>query len=201
MILMIDNYDSFTYNLVQYLSQLGGEVSVYRNDAITLDEIETMHPEVIVVSPGPCTPEQAGISVDAIRMFAGRIPILGVCLGHQAIGQAFGGRVVRAQEVMHGKTSPVYHDGRTVFDGMPSPVTVGRYHSLIVERKSLPACLAISAETREGEIMGLRHRSFPVEGIQFHPESVLTPSGMEIIGNFLAHVVGRKILDFHFLNQ
>jgi anthranilate synthase/aminodeoxychorismate synthase-like glutamine amidotransferase len=186
MILMIDNYDSFTYNLVQYISQLGGEVTVYRNDAITADDIGAMAPEMIVVSPGPCTPTEAGISVETIRRFHRHIPILGVCLGHQAIGQAFGGRVIRAKRVMHGKTSPVSHDGKTVFAGIPNPFTVGRYHSLIVERENLPDCLEISAETAEGEIMGLRHRSLPVEGIQFHPESILTPAGMAIIGNFLS---------------
>jgi len=185
MILMIDNYDSFTYNLVQYISQLGGEVEVHRNDAITIAQIEALKPEAIVVSPGPCSPEQAGISVDVIRHFHRDIPILGVCLGHQAIGQAFGGRVIRAARVMHGKTSPIANDGRTIFAGLANPFTAGRYHSLIVERKSLPDCLEISAETAEGEIMGLRHRSLPVEGIQFHPESILTPSGKRLIGNFL----------------
>jgi anthranilate synthase/aminodeoxychorismate synthase-like glutamine amidotransferase len=186
MIVMIDNYDSFTYNLVQCISQLGGEVMVYRNDAITADDIGAMKPEMIVVSPGPCTPTEAGISIETIRRFHRHIPILGVCLGHQAIGQAFGGRVIRAERVMHGKTSPVSHDGKTVFTDIPNPFTAGRYHSLIVERKTLPDCLEISAETADGEIMGLRHRSLPVEGIQFHPESVLTPSGMAIIGNFLS---------------
>jgi len=185
MILMIDNYDSFTYNLVQYISQLGGEVEVHRNDAITIAQIEALKPEAIVVSPGPCSPERAGISVDVIRHFHRDIPILGVCLGHQAIGQAFGGRVIRAARVMHGKTSPIANDGRTIFAGLANPFTAGRYHSLIVERKSLPDCLEISAETAEGEIMGLRHRSLPVEGIQFHPESILTPSGKRLIGNFL----------------
>lgn len=188
MILMIDNYDSFTYNLVQYIRQLGAEVEVHRNDAITIAQIEAMKPEAIVVSPGPCSPEQAGISVEAIRRFGGEIPILGVCLGHQAIGQAFGGRVIRAKRVMHGKTSPILSDGRTIFSGLPSPFTAGRYHSLIVERQTLPDCLEISAETEEGEIMGLRHRSLPVEGIQFHPESILTPSGKRIIRNFLTMV-------------
>ena len=185
MILMIDNYDSFTYNLVQYISQLGGVVEVHRNDAITIAQIEALKPEAIVVSPGPCSPERAGISVDVIRHFHRDIPILGVCLGHQAIGQAFGGRVIRAARVMHGKTSPIANDGRTIFAGLANPFTAGRYHSLIVERKSLPDCLEISAETAEGEIMGLRHRSLPVEGIQFHPESILTPSGKRLIGNFL----------------
>ena len=185
MILMIDNYDSFTYNLVQYLGQLGEEVAVHRNDAITLDEIEAMNPEAIFLSPGPCSPEQAGITVDVVRRFHRRVPLMGVCLGHQAIGQAFGGRVVRAGRIMHGKTSPILHDGRTIFQGLPSPFPAGRYHSLIVERESLPDCLEVSAETEEGEIMGLRHREWPVEGIQFHPESILTPSGKRIIRNYL----------------
>ena len=185
MILMIDNYDSFTYNLVQYLGQLGEEVAVHRNDAITLDEIEAMNPEAIFLSPGPCAPEQAGITVDVVRRFHRRVPLMGVCLGHQAIGQTFGGRVVRAGRIMHGKTSPILHDGRTIFQGLPSPFPAGRYHSLIVERESLPDCLEVSAETEEGEIMGLRHREWPVEGIQFHPESILTPSGKRIIRNFL----------------
>ncbi|MCK9364837.1 MAG: aminodeoxychorismate/anthranilate synthase component II [Syntrophales bacterium] len=188
MILMIDNYDSFTYNLVQYISQLGGEVEVHRNDAITIAQIEALQPEAIVVSPGPCSPEQAGISVAVIRRFHQELPILGVCLGHQAIGQAFGGRVIRAKRVMHGKTSPIANDGRTIFAGLANPFTAGRYHSLIVERDSLPDCLEISAETAEGEIMGLRHRSLPIEGIQFHPESILTPSGKRIIRNFLTMV-------------
>jgi anthranilate synthase/aminodeoxychorismate synthase-like glutamine amidotransferase len=191
MILMIDNYDSFTYNLVQYLGQLGEEVTVRRNDEVTLDEIETMNPEAIFLSPGPCSPEQAGITVETIRRFQGRIPLMGVCLGHQAIGHAFGGRVVRAGRIMHGKTSPILNDGRTIFQGLPSPFPAGRYHSLIVERESLPDCLEVSAETEEGEIMGLRHRTLPVEGIQFHPESILTPGGKRIIRNFL-QLIDRK---------
>lgn len=194
MILMIDNYDSFTYNLVQYISQLGGEVEVHRNDAVTIAQIEAMEPEAIVVSPGPCSPEQAGISVAVVSRFHRDIPILGVCLGHQAIGQAFGARVIRARRVMHGKTSPILSDGRTLFAGVSNPFTAGRYHSLIVERETLPDCLEISAETEEGEIMGLRHRSLPVEGIQFHPESILTPSGKRIIRNFLTLV---KAATFH----
>ncbi|MBU0652585.1 MAG: aminodeoxychorismate/anthranilate synthase component II [Proteobacteria bacterium] len=185
MILMIDNYDSFTYNLVQYLGQLGEEVAVHRNDAIALDEIEAMNPEAIFLSPGPCSPEQAGITVEVVRRFHQRVPLLGVCLGHQAIGQAFGGRVVRAGRIMHGKTSPILNDGKTIFKGLPNPFPAGRYHSLIVERETLPDCLEISAETQEGEIMGLRHRTLPVEGIQFHPESILTPQGKRIIRNFL----------------
>ncbi len=191
MILMIDNYDSFTYNLVQYLAQLGEEVTVRRNDEITLVEIEAMKPEAIFLSPGPCSPEQAGITVDVVRTFHQRIPIMGVCLGHQAIGQAFGGRVVRAGRIMHGKTSPVLNDGRTIFAGLASPFPAGRYHSLIVERESLPDCLEVSAETEEGEIMGLRHKRWPVEGIQFHPESILTPGGKRIIRNFLK-LIDRK---------
>jgi len=191
MILMIDNYDSFTYNLVQYLGQLGEEVAVRRNDAIALDEIEAMNPEAIFLSPGPCSPEQAGITVDVVRRFHRRVPLMGVCLGHQAIGHAFGGRVVRAGRIMHGKTSPILNDGRTIFKGLPSPFPAGRYHSLIVERESLPDCLEVSAETEEGEIMGLRHRTLPVEGIQFHPESILTPGGKRIIRNFL-QLIDRK---------
>ncbi len=191
MILMIDNYDSFTYNLVQYLGQLGEEVVVRRNDAITLDEIGAMNPEAIFLSPGPCSPERAGITVDVVRRFHRRVPLMGVCLGHQAIGHAFGGRVVRAGKVMHGKTSPILNDGRTIFKGLPSPFPAGRYHSLIVERESLPDCLEVSAETEEGEIMGLRHRKLPVEGIQFHPESILTPGGKRIIRNFL-QLIDRK---------
>ena len=191
MILMIDNYDSFTYNLVQYLGQLGEEVAVRRNDAIALDEIEAMNPEAIFLSPGPCSPEKAGITIDVIRRFHRRVPLMGVCLGHQAIGQAFSGRVVRAGRIMHGKTSPILNDGRTIFQGLPSPFPAGRYHSLIVERETLPDCLEVSAETEEGEIMGLRHREWPVEGIQFHPESILTPSGKRIIRNFL-QLIDRK---------
>jgi anthranilate synthase/aminodeoxychorismate synthase-like glutamine amidotransferase len=191
MILMIDNYDSFTYNLVQYLGQLGEEVAVRRNDEVTLDEIEAMNPEAIFLSPGPCSPEQAGITVDVVRRFHRRVPLMGVCLGHQAIGHAFGGRVVRAGRIMHGKTSPILNDGKTIFKGLPSPFPAGRYHSLIVERERLPDCLEVSAQTEEGEIMGLRHRTLPVEGIQFHPESILTPGGKRIIRNFL-QLIDRK---------
>jgi para-aminobenzoate synthetase component II len=185
MILMIDNYDSFTYNLVQYLGEMGQELQVYRNDAITLEEIEALAPERIIVSPGPCTPNEAGISVPLIQRFAGRVPILGVCLGHQSIGQAFGGEVVRAGRLMHGKTSPIHHDGRTIFAGLPSPFEATRYHSLLVRRETLPDCLSVSAETAEGEIMGLRHKELPVEGVQFHPESVLTTHGKELLRNFI----------------
>jgi anthranilate synthase/aminodeoxychorismate synthase-like glutamine amidotransferase len=185
MILMIDNYDSFTYNLVQYLGQLGRAAAVYRNDEITLGEIEAMKPEAIFISPGPCTPKEAGVTVDVIRHFYRRMPILGVCLGHQAIGYAFGAEVVRAGRLMHGKTSPVFNDGRTIFRGLPNPFTAGRYHSLLVERETMPASLEVSAQTEEGEIMGIRHKTYPVEGVQFHPESVLTPNGKRILRNFL----------------
>ena len=185
MLLMIDNYDSFTFNLVQYLGELGAVVHVYRNDAITLDQVEAWAPEHIVLSPGPCTPAEAGITVPLIRRFAGRIPLLGVCLGHQAIGAAFGGKVLRAAKVMHGKLDAVTHDGRGVFTGIPSPVTVTRYHSLAVERVSLPACLEVSASTAEGEIMGVRHREQAVEGVQFHPEAILTEHGHAMLRNFL----------------
>ncbi len=185
MLLMIDNYDSFTYNLVQYLGELGEEIEVYRNDKITVAQIEQLKPERLVISPGPCTPKEAGISVAAIRYFAGKLPILGVCLGHQSIGEAFGGRIVRADRLMHGKTSPIHHDGRTVFANLPNPFTATRYHSLIIERKSLPDCLEISAWTEEGEIMGVRHRELLVEGIQFHPESIITKEGKALLRNFL----------------
>jgi len=185
MILLLDNYDSFTYNLAQYLGQMGQELEVRRNDKITLDEIEELRPERIVISPGPCTPKEAGVSVPLIQRFAGKIPILGVCLGHQAIGAAFGGRVIRAAKLMHGKTSEIQHDGKTIFRGLPKPLVATRYHSLIVERKSLPRSLEISAETDGGIIMGLRHRDLCVEGVQFHPESVLTPEGFRLLENFL----------------
>ncbi|MBP1721032.1 MAG: anthranilate synthase component [Deltaproteobacteria bacterium] len=192
MILMIDNYDSFTYNLVQYLGQLGRVVAVYRNDEITLGEIESMRPEAIFLSPGPCTPKEAGVTVDVIRHFYRRVPILGVCLGHQAIGYAFGAEVVRAGRLMHGKTSPVFNDGRTIFRGLPNPFTAGRYHSLLVQKGTLPPYLEVSAQTEEGEIMGIRHQSYPVEGVQFHPESVLTPNGKRILRNFLDSASGAK---------
>jgi len=189
LILVLDNYDSFTYNLVQYIGELGARVEVRRNDQVTVNEVEDMQPEKIVVSPGPCTPREAGISIDLIRHFAGKIPVLGVCLGHQAIGEAFGGSVVRAANLMHGKTSPVMHDNRTVFQGLPIPMTATRYHSLIVEEKNLPADLEVSAWTTEKDgtrtIMGLRHRKYPVEGVQFHPESVLTDAGKKLVANFL----------------
>ena len=185
MLLMIDNYDSFTYNLVQYLSELGADVRVFRNDAITVEEVAALGPTQIVVSPGPCTPNEAGISVPLIRHFAGRIPILGVCLGHQAIGQAFGGRIVRARRVMHGKISPVMHDGRGVFAGIPAPFAVTRYHSLAIERASLPDVLEITATSDDGEIMGVRHRENQIEGVQFHPEAILTEHGKRLLANFL----------------
>jgi anthranilate synthase component 2 len=186
MILLIDNYDSFTYNLAQYLGELGAEVNVYRNDAISVDQIAAWAPAKIVISPGPCTPSEAGISVETIQRLAGKIPILGVCLGHQSIGQAFGGRIIRAQHVMHGKLSQVTHDGRGVFTGLPSPYTVTRYHSLAIERASLPACLEVTATSEDGEIMGVRHRELDVEGVQFHPEAILTEHGHALLSNFLA---------------
>ena len=186
MLLVIDNYDSFTYNLVQYLGELGQELRVVRNDAMSVEEIEALKPERIVISPGPCTPKEAGISVETIKRLAGSIPILGVCLGHQSIGEAFGGEVVRADRLMHGKTSMIRHDQRTVFRNLPNPFEATRYHSLIVRRETLPSCLEISAETAEGEIMGLRHRTYPIEGVQFHPESILTRPGKDLLRNFLS---------------
>jgi anthranilate synthase/aminodeoxychorismate synthase-like glutamine amidotransferase len=185
MILLLDNYDSFTYNLAQYLGQMGQQLEVRRNDQISLDEVAALHPERILISPGPCTPQEAGISIPLIQRFAGEIPILGVCLGHQAIGAAFGGKIIRARKLMHGKTSEIEHDGRGVFENLPTPFTATRYHSLIVERKSLPRDLEISAETSDGVIMGLRHRKHRVEGVQFHPESVLTVAGFDLLKNFL----------------
>ena len=189
MVFVLDNYDSFTYNLVQYIGELGVEVTVRRNDQITVEEIDDLHPDRIVISPGPCTPQDAGISIELIRYFAGRVPLLGVCLGHQAIGAAFGGKVVRAANLMHGKTSSIEHDGKSIFRGIPSPMTATRYHSLIVQEKDLPDELEISATCvdRDGQrvIMGLRHRKFPVEGVQFHPESVLTDHGRQIVRNFM----------------
>lgn len=185
MLLMIDNYDSFTYNIVQYFGQLGEDVQVFRNDRITIEEIAQLNPARLVISPGPCSPEEAGISVAAISHFAGKIPLLGVCLGHQSIGAAFGGTVVRSVALMHGKTSPIHHDGQGLFTGLPNPFNATRYHSLVVERESLPACLEVTAWVENGEIMGMRHRSLPVWGVQFHPESILTEGGMEILRNFL----------------
>jgi anthranilate synthase component 2 len=187
MLLMIDNYDSFTYNLVQYFGELGEDVRVVRNDQITLEEIEAMAPDRICISPGPCSPNEAGISVPAIKHFAGKLPILGVCLGHQAIGAAFGGKVIRAKQVMHGKTSPITHTGTDLFTDLPSPYTITRYHSLAIERESLPDCLEVTAETADGEIMGVRHRSLPVLGVQFHPESILSEHGHALLRNFITH--------------
>ena len=188
MILMIDNYDSFTYNLVQYLGELGAEVVVRRNDAVTLEEVSQMNPAAVVISPGPCTPSEAGISLAVLSRFAGRFPMLGVCLGHQSIGAAFGAEVVRSDRVMHGKTSPIEHDGKTIFAGLSNPFDATRYHSLVVRRASVPACLEISAWTRENEVMGLRHRELPIEGVQFHPESILTFEGKRLLENFLGLV-------------
>jgi len=185
MLLVIDNYDSFTYNLVQYLGELGAEVQVYRNDKISIEEIERLAPERLVVSPGPCTPKEAGISVEALRHFAGRIPVLGVCLGHQSLAYAFGGEIIRADRLMHGKTSMVHHDGKTIFQKLPNPFEATRYHSLIVNRQTIPRDFEISSETGEGEIMGLRHRPTGAEGVQFHPESILTKAGMDLLRNFL----------------
>ena len=185
MLLMIDNYDSFTYNLVQYFGELGEDIRVFRNNKITIEQIESLKPSRIVISPGPCTPMEAGLSVEAIRHFGGRLPLLGVCLGHQSLAVAFGGDVVRAERLMHGKTSKIRHDGKTIFQGLPNPFDATRYHSLIVKRDTLPSCFEISAETAEGEIMGLRHRSLGIEGVQFHPESILTTSGKDLLRNFL----------------
>ncbi|MGQ9824567.1 MAG: anthranilate synthase component II [Desulfotomaculales bacterium] len=185
MVVVIDNYDSFVYNLVQYLLELGRQVRVFRNDRVTLAEIEALSPACLIISPGPCTPDEAGISLAAVRHFAGRVRILGVCLGHQAIGQAFGGRVIRAKRPVHGKTSQIYHDGSGIYAGLPNPFPAARYHSLVVEERTLPACLRVTARTGEGEIMGIRHREYPVEGVQFHPESILTGCGKEILKKFL----------------
>jgi anthranilate synthase/aminodeoxychorismate synthase-like glutamine amidotransferase len=186
MIVMIDNYDSFTYNLVQYLGELGADVQVFRNDQITVAEIERLAPEKIVISPGPCTPTEAGISCDVIREFAGRVPLLGVCLGHQCIGEVFGGEIVQAPALFHGKTSMIYHDEKTIFRGLPRPFEATRYHSLVIRRETLPDCLELSAETDDGVIMGVRHRALAIEGVQFHPESILTREGKRLLGNFLS---------------
>jgi anthranilate synthase/aminodeoxychorismate synthase-like glutamine amidotransferase len=185
MLLMLDNYDSFTYNLVQYLGELGQDLKVYRNDKITIGEIEALKPERIVISPGPCTPKEAGISIDVIKHFAGKVPVLGVCLGHQSIGEAFGGDVIRAPYLMHGKTSMIHHDNRTIFADLPNPFEATRYHSLIIKRETLPAVLEISAWTDDGIIMGVRHKQLKVEGVQFHPESILTGAGKDLLRNFL----------------
>ncbi|MCI0468814.1 MAG: aminodeoxychorismate/anthranilate synthase component II [Nitrospirae bacterium] len=185
MILMIDNYDSFTYNLVQYLGELGADIRVFRNDRVTIKEIERLKPSYLVISPGPCTPNEAGVSIDVIRHFGGRIPILGVCLGHQSIGAAFGGEIIRAPYLMHGKTSMIHHDGKTIFQGLPNPFEATRYHSLIIKRETIPDCLEISAWTQDSIIMGVRHREFIIEGVQFHPESILTTVGKDLLRNFL----------------
>jgi para-aminobenzoate synthetase component 2 len=185
MILMIDNYDSFTYNLVQYMGELGADIEVRRNDEITVDEIEALKPEKIVVSPGPCTPDKAGVSVDVVKHFAGKISILGVCLGHQSVGAAFGGEIIKAGKLMHGKTSMIHHDGKTLFKNLPNPFEATRYHSLVLNRKNLPDCFEISAESDDREIMGIRHKDLLVEGVQFHPESILTVNGKELLGNFI----------------
>ncbi len=185
MILMIDNYDSFTYNLVQYMGELGADIRVERNDRISIDEIESLAPKKIVISPGPCTPAKAGISVEVIKYFSGKVPVLGVCLGHQSVGAAFGGEIVKAGKLMHGKTSEVRHDGKTLFKGLPNPFTATRYHSLVLNRKTLPDCFEITAESDDNEIMGIRHKELPVEGVQFHPESILTPDGKDLLKNFI----------------
>ena len=185
MILMIDNYDSFTYNIVQYMGELGADIQVKRNDQISIKEIESLNPKKIVISPGPCTPDKAGISIEAIRNFAGKIPLLGVCLGHQSVGAAFGGEVVKAGKLMHGKTSEVRHDGKTLFKGLPNPFTATRYHSLVLNRKTLPDCFEITAESDDNEIMGIRHKELSVEGVQFHPESILTINGKDLLKNFI----------------
>jgi len=186
MIVMIDNYDSFTYNLVQYLGEMGEELHVFRNDEVTVEQVAAMRPDHLIISPGPCTPNEAGISVPLIQVMAGKVPILGVCLGHQSIGQAFGGEIVRAKRLMHGKTSPVFHKDLGVFRGLPSPLEATRYHSLVIRRDTMPECLEVTAETELGEVMGVRHRELPVEGVQFHPESILTQCGKELLRNFLS---------------
>ena len=185
MILMIDNYDSFTYNLVQYMGELGADIRVERNDRISIDEIESLVPKKIVISPGPCTPAKAGISVEVIKYFSGKVPVLGVCLGHQSVGAAFGGEIIKAGKLMHGKTSEVRHDGKTLFKDLPNPFTATRYHSLVLNRKTLPDCFEITAESDDNEIMGIRHKGLPVEGVQFHPESILTPNGKDLLKNFI----------------
>ena len=185
MILMIDNYDSFTYNLVQYMGELGADILVERNNCISIDEIESLAPKKIVISPGPCTPAKAGISVEVIKYFSGKVPVLGVCLGHQSVGAAFGGEIIKAGKLMHGKTSEVRHDGKTLFKDLPNPFTATRYHSLVLNRKTLPDCFEITAESDDNEIMGIRHKDLPVEGVQFHPESILTPNGKDLLKNFI----------------
>nr|WP_309101593.1 aminodeoxychorismate/anthranilate synthase component II [Fredinandcohnia onubensis] len=192
MIVMIDNYDSFTFNLVQYVGELGEEIIVKRNDEITVQEIEELSPDLIMISPGPCTPNEAGISLETISHFSGLIPIFGVCLGHQAIAQSFGGDVIKAQRLMHGKTSEIIHDGKTIFSGLEQPFTATRYHSLIVKKETIPACLEISAETAEGEIMAIRHKEYPIEGVQFHPESIMTNAGKQLIENVIKQFISNK---------
>ncbi|MEK5440202.1 MULTISPECIES: aminodeoxychorismate/anthranilate synthase component II [unclassified Fredinandcohnia] len=192
MIVMIDNYDSFTFNLVQYVGELGEEIIVKRNDETTVQEIEELSPDLIMISPGPCTPNEAGISLETISYFAGRIPIFGVCLGHQSIAQAFGGDVIKAQRLMHGKTSEMIHDGKTIFSGLDQPFTATRYHSLIVKKETLPACFEISAETADGEIMAIRHKEYPIEGVQFHPESIMTNAGKQLIENVVKQFISNK---------
>ncbi|WP_099353496.1 aminodeoxychorismate/anthranilate synthase component II [Fredinandcohnia onubensis] len=192
MIVMIDNYDSFTFNLVQYVGELGEEIIVKRNDEITVQEIEDLSPDLIMISPGPCTPNEAGISLETISHFAGRIPIFGVCLGHQSIAQSFGGDVIKAQRLMHGKTSEIIHDGKTIFSGLEQPFTATRYHSLIVKKETIPACFEISAETAEGEIMAIRHKEYPIEGVQFHPESIMTNPGKQLIENVIKQFISNK---------
>jgi anthranilate synthase component 2 len=192
MLLMIDNYDSFTYNLVQYLGELGENVRVYRNDQITVEQVAEQHPAHIVISPGPCTPNEAGVTVDTVKRLGGQIPILGVCLGHQGVGQAYGGKIVHAKKIMHGKTSMIHHTGEGVFKSLPSPFEATRYHSLVIERESLPECLEITAWTDDGEIMGVRHKEFAVEGVQFHPESILTEHGHKLMSNFLKQNIQRR---------
>tara|TARA_B110000467_G_scaffold8975_1_gene7796 strand:+ start:713 stop:1279 length:567 start_codon:yes stop_codon:yes gene_type:complete len=187
MILMIDNYDSFTYNIVQYMGELGADMLVERNDQISIEEIEALNPKKIVISPGPCTPDKAGVSVAVIKHFAGKVPLLGVCLGHQSVGAAFGGEIIKAGKLMHGKTSEVRHDGKTLFKNLPNPFTATRYHSLVLNRKTLPDCFEISAESDDNEIMGIRHKELPVEGVQFHPESILTPNGKDLLKNFIEY--------------
>jgi len=189
---MIDNYDSFTYNLVQYLSSLNEEVKVYRNDEITIEMIQKLNPDIIVISPGPCTPDEAGISKQAVESFKGKIPVLGICLGHQTIGRVFGGNIVKAAEPVHGKVHEIFHDGKGVFEGLKNPLKVTRYHSLVVEKETLPDCLEISAQTKDGEIMGLRHKEYDIEGVQFHPEAILTEMGLEMLRNFLVHAKQRR---------
>ena len=187
MILMIDNYDSFTYNIVQYMGELGADIQVKRNDQISIEEIEALNPKKIVISPGPCTPDKAGVSVAVIKHFAGKVPLLGVCLGHQSVGAAFGGEIIKAGKLMHGKTSEVRHDGKTLFKNLPNPFTATRYHSLVLNRKTLPDCFEISAESDDNEIMGIRHKELLVEGVQFHPESILTPNGKDLLKNFIEY--------------